>query len=326
MQNYLYCFDSNYNIQATCSIYSLLKHNKSKVNIFIIHKNPESFKKYLSKINKFKNVNSINIFKFNFDENNFPNIEKSHVSEATYYRFYIDDYVPSEIKDLMYIDADIICKKDLSKTYYDCMENLEASKKIISVRTEKLKQSISKVVSDDKNDFLRLNLKSDKYFNAGVMAINFERWIENKIKNSLLETQTKIEDKILLWDQDVLNSYFDGNYTELDNNLNFDMTISVDNEMNIEYSKNLSQDKINKAILLHYSGKSKPWSVKGILHPLSKYYQEIYHEIFKKRYHIQNNWKKLAIKQAIEIISKKKISKIQYPVSFFTNFLRYLLK
>ena len=326
MQNYLYCFDSNYNIQASCSIYSLLKHNKSKVNIFIIHKNPESFKKYLSKIDKFENVNVIKIFKFNSDENNFPNIEKSHVSEATYYRFYIDDYIPLEIKDLMYIDADIICKKDLSKIYYDCMENLEASNKNISVRTEKLKQPITELVSDDKDDFSRLNLKSERYFNAGVMAINFERWIENKIKISLLETQSRIEDKIQLWDQDVLNSFFDGNYIELNNNLNFDTTVSVDNEMNIEYSNNLTQDKIDKAILLHYSGKSKPWSVKGILHPASMHYQEIYHEIFKKRYHIQNNWKKLAIEQVIKIISKKKISKIQYPISFFINFLRYLLK
>ena len=39
MLNFLYCFDNGYNIQAQCSIYSLLENVDEKINIFIIHKN-----------------------------------------------------------------------------------------------------------------------------------------------------------------------------------------------------------------------------------------------------------------------------------------------
>ena len=35
--NFLYCFDSNYNIQAFTSIISLLKNTSRKINIYVIH-------------------------------------------------------------------------------------------------------------------------------------------------------------------------------------------------------------------------------------------------------------------------------------------------
>ena len=46
MLNFLYCFDQNYNIQALVSIYSLLENITEKINIHIIHKEPETFSRY----------------------------------------------------------------------------------------------------------------------------------------------------------------------------------------------------------------------------------------------------------------------------------------
>ena len=44
----VYCFDSNYNIQALCSINSLINNSDTEINLHIIHDNPESFKKILN--------------------------------------------------------------------------------------------------------------------------------------------------------------------------------------------------------------------------------------------------------------------------------------
>ena len=52
MQNILYCFDENYNIQATVSMFSLLKQTNEKINFHIIHKNPKSFESLLATIEK----------------------------------------------------------------------------------------------------------------------------------------------------------------------------------------------------------------------------------------------------------------------------------
>ena len=51
--NFLYCLDENYNIQSFISILSLLENCNEKINLFIIHKNPKSFSKYISKIENF---------------------------------------------------------------------------------------------------------------------------------------------------------------------------------------------------------------------------------------------------------------------------------
>ena len=47
--NIVYCFDSNYNIQAICSINSVLNNIENKVNLYIIHDDPKSFLKDFEK-------------------------------------------------------------------------------------------------------------------------------------------------------------------------------------------------------------------------------------------------------------------------------------
>ena len=109
--NFVYCFDDNFNLQALTSIKSLLDKITKKANIFIIHKNIESFNK-MSKIIE-EHDNLLNLFTYQFDSSkvNLPPI-KSHVSEATYYRLFISQYLPKDIKFLTYLDADIICVND----------------------------------------------------------------------------------------------------------------------------------------------------------------------------------------------------------------------
>ena len=60
-------------------------------------------------------------------------------------------------------------------------------------------------------------------------------------------------DKVLWFDQDVLNSYLNGMYNELPAQLNF---------TDIYLSKNEVKEE---AVFYHYWGKKKPWTVKGML-------------------------------------------------------------
>ena len=100
--NFLYCFDKNYNIQAYVSIFSLLENVNKKINIYIIHKEPEKFKKYKKKILKHEKLNELHIQKFvNVFE--FPGLFEAHVSEATYYRLFIEDYIPKNVEHLIFL-------------------------------------------------------------------------------------------------------------------------------------------------------------------------------------------------------------------------------
>ena len=88
--NILYCFDENYNLQALTSMNSLLDEVSEKVDIYIIHNNPDTFNSLSKNIESHKNTRSINITKFEKENLNFPNVVNSHVSEATYYRLFIE--------------------------------------------------------------------------------------------------------------------------------------------------------------------------------------------------------------------------------------------
>ena len=75
MHNILYCLDENYNKQAFTSIVSLLDNVSEKINIFIIHKNPDTFKNLPSEIQYHNKLNLLNIIKFNSEGKFFPNLD-----------------------------------------------------------------------------------------------------------------------------------------------------------------------------------------------------------------------------------------------------------
>ena len=85
------------------------------------------------------------------------------------------------------------------------------SKNTVSVKTE----------LDLSDNVSRLDLKNKKYFNAGVMVIDFKKWINNNLSEKLISKMEQIYANIFFWDQDVLNAYFDGDYIELDEKYNF---------------------------------------------------------------------------------------------------------
>ena len=95
---------------------------------------------------------------------------------------------------------------------------------------------------------------------------------------------------------------------------------------NLNYSQPILEEQIRKIYFLHYAGKSKPWSIKGAIHPMARYYQEIYFQLHKKRYHISSNWKAIALVDFIGILFSKTFKIVDYKISFIVNSLRYFFK
>ncbi len=271
MLNILYCFDQNYNIQAATSISSLANNLDEKVNIYIIHENPNSFKKYKEKLEKEKFINSIIVFEFINNNYDFPNLKGSHVSYATYFRLFIENYLPKDLNYITYVDADVICMNSPVKQINRTIKDMEQKKFNIAGRIEGTKE-----ISNDY--FENLGFDGDKYFNAGVVVINFQEWIKNNMQNSLLDIMKKKYEKIIYWDQDVLNCYFKGEFLKLDEKLNFKLELD-------DTSLEMRQYVKNEVIFLHYSGNGKPWSFDSVTKPNSVFYQEAYQQFFKLKYH-----------------------------------------
>lgn len=236
--NFLYCFDNNFNLQALNSINSIINKSKSKnLSFYIIHDSPSDFADLIEKyLSEYKNI--ITIFKFDFDSIDFPKITDAHVSKATYFRLFFQKYLPEDIEFVTYVDSDIICMRDPERDMIEAIKNIKDSNLPLGA------------VNDDKgtnNNQIRLDMKSDKYFNAGVMIINLKEWRANIQMSKILLLMEELREKIVWWDQDILNVLIDGDYLELKNEFNR-KTSDFDN----------TPEK--SVIFVHYSGKGKPWS------------------------------------------------------------------
>ena len=49
--------------------------------------------------------------------------------------------------------------------------------------------------------FNRLNMKGDKYFNAGVMLVDFLNWDKNNLTKKSLDAINELKDKVKFWDR-----------------------------------------------------------------------------------------------------------------------------
>tara|TARA_X000000368_G_C23050324_1_gene721074 strand:+ start:1181 stop:1984 length:804 start_codon:yes stop_codon:yes gene_type:complete len=253
----VFCIDKKFNKQAFLSIASFYKTNINfKNKIYIIHKSPRSFKKYSRKIKHLFPKSNMELVKFKFNIKQYPNLKNSHVSEATYYRMFIADHVESLSSNLIYIDADAFFIKDVNDEILKIAKIVNSQNLLLSAKTEH-------IYSEAIELFKRLGI-NDRYFNAGIMIINFQKWKEENVSEKLRTKVNQIRNNINYWDQDVLNSFVNGKFEELPLELNY--TVDVSNaETNIP----------NEIKIIHYSGKSKPWDKKEKSSNFVSYYQEL---------------------------------------------------
>ena len=305
MLNFLYCFDKNYNTQALISISSLLNNLNEKVNISIIHDDPDSFKNnYFSKLG---NSNAdFNFYKFKDNEYDFPRLKNSHVSMATYYRIFLNEYIDKNFDTVFYLDADTVINKNISDELQIVNKQILEKNILFAASSE----------VDSIKSINRLNMVNNRYFNAGVMAINLNKWRNIDVQNKSLESMKFKYDDILWWDQDVLNTVCDGDYLELDLYLNF--------------RANFDTFEDNDSIkIYHFLGDLKPWHPETVGSTYSNIYQNEYRKITNKKYHLE--FKNKSIKRSYYKVYKfGKIKEIEFPISFtllfIGKFFKYIMK
>ena len=306
----IYAADENYNKQLAISINSLLSNLSVNANIHVIHKNVKSFNNYLYLFDGYDNLSKLNLYQFEKNNHLFPNIENSHISEATYYRLFTDKYIDQNIRNYLYLDSDIVCLNDPYQEIKKIFKLLEDNDQPLAARTELLKdQNIQK--------FHSLGLNGSKYFNAGVIFVNHKNWLNNDVYGDLLNSIEKIKEKLEFLDLDVLNFYFDSDFIEINNKLNYNLDITSE-ESNIE--------EIEKAFFIHYQGSNKPWSIHGAPSIKSKFYNNEHEKLFKNKYHIVSKYSKGDLTHLFKIIFSLKIFSYKNPFNLLIESLKAVFK
>jgi lipopolysaccharide biosynthesis glycosyltransferase len=312
--NILYCFDSNYNNQAFVSLYSLLQNINQKVNIYVIHKENSDSSFFPEKILKHQFLNLIEVSKFNKEDIDFYNLEDAHVTEATFYRLFMLNYIPNDLDFITYLDADIMCLSNPVELISKELKNLTDGDFEAGFAVESYKKSSTN------DSFSRLNLNGEAYFNAGVMVFDVRKAKSNQFTKNIGKIITSLKENAVYWDQDVLNKYYDDNYLQISEKMNYKI-----NFIDTDYSKFLN-DKREQIVFVHYSGKFKPWSIRGIAHSSAFIFQDSYRKLFGRKYYISSSRKIIALKDMLKIIFSFKFQHIKYPISFIYYSVKYILR
>ena len=309
---FCYCFDENFNIQAFTSMISLLDKVEEKISIKIIH-NTESLLKNIPKtIASHRNLKDLEVVKFVDTEYEFPNLNNAHVSEATYYRMFLTKYF-NKHNFLIYLDADTIVLNNPIDYFKSKISELIETNFLIAATTEhNLKELLKNKIDNDNNILKRLEMTSN-YFNAGVLIINVNKFIENKLVSTFIEKMKLLNERIIQWDQDVMNAVFNGQFLELDKSINF-----------FGYKYKLEHN--SKIYIIHYVGSKKPWLLSGAFLDSSHFYHKNYSKIFNNNYQILHKWKIGSIKELLLAVKNKNLFRLAHPYIYLFEFLKSLFR
>lgn len=221
--------DQNFVQHLTVLIISIKRHHPNqKIDLFIIesglkftHKSALALSKIGSKISfYYVDAKSLDTQNFKVD---------GHVSQATYFRLFIAQFIPETVDKLIYLDCDLVVVGSLSDLWSMEIED----------------SPIAAVNYPNEERISALEIKSHIYFNAGVMLINLKYWREHSMtvifEKYLLQNRAKIK----FWDQDVLNGCL------------WELLIPAQSKYNY-----IRDEKPKEAIsIIHFVGVHKPWSI-----------------------------------------------------------------
>lgn len=254
--NILLSTDNNYVMPTGVLMTSIGYNNGSDINYYILV-NEEFSDESRMALTRVANQFDNNIFFFTIT----PEMTKDfpfgrpdqpvHVSIATYYRLFITEILPPDVSRILYLDGDMICRKNLSELW---KTNLDGYAVGVVHDCDEVTQTKDK----------RLPYPVDMgYFNAGMLLINLDYWRENKCYAQFIECIEKYRDKIIFHDQDVLNICFCDKKKWLPLSYNFQSSFIHLQEYRTDYSTievEIETTKFDPAII-HYVSSSKPWNV-----------------------------------------------------------------
>ena len=255
--NIVLATDNNYAKYCAATIASILSNTSgNKIVFYILNENlSQKNRKKITELKSLKDC-SINFCKISPESiQNLP-LNREWISRATYYRLLILDILPENIDKLIYLDCDVLVKRDIQELW-----DFDISKYLVGA------------VEDEESfeNHKRLNLSEQHiYFNAGVLLINLAKLREFDFKNKCINYYNANKDKIIMQDQDILNGVFDGKCLNLPLCWNIGTSFYHKEIIpNKHYWSVNAEEAIKTPGIIHFTGKSKAWNYQTI-HPYAE--------------------------------------------------------
>lgn len=175
-----------------------------------------------------------------------------HISMMTYARLLLSDVVPASATRALYLDCDILVLGSLEPLW-----NFELDGTVLGAVVDPFDQNSLRRQPD-----ALLAHKVNRYFNAGVLLIDVERWRDEQVAERAFQYLESFPTSDYA-DQDALNFACDGRWKELARCWNFQW----------DPTQNTAFTKLGFAIAIaHFVTDIKPWKT-GSLNPNARLYE-----------------------------------------------------
>lgn len=179
-----------------------------------------------------------------------------HLTPETYYRLFIPERLP--LSKVLYLDADIVVNGPIRELYDIDLDEccLAAANTPGFVAHQDLEMS-----------------QGARYFNAGVMLMNLDKWRSEHIKERVIDVVRRKPWAIQFADQCGLNSVVNGHWKEIHPKYNvqsFFFELGIGPYISFFPPGDLAS-AVKHPVIVHYSGSAKPWHF-GYRHPYRKTY------------------------------------------------------
>lgn len=207
--------DENYAPYLSTALASLIEHTSEnyQYNLHVVHHNLT--RRSLRKIQKLDlGRENVNIIMTEMQETlsgisdrKSTQLKADYFTPTIYYRIFLPEMFPQYEKGV-YLDSDIIVNDDIAKLFEtDLNGNLVAATVDMSTQGDELLcRYFDEVVG----------VKHDKYFNSGVLVIDFEKFREEEFCEHFLYLLNKYDFDTVAPDQDYLNAMCAGRVEYLD--------------------------------------------------------------------------------------------------------------
>lgn len=265
--NIVYASDDGFAEVLGVSIISLYANNKEMddINVFVLDSgiSAENKRKLIS-ISKEYNRRKIEFISAkNISEILKLDVKTDRGSLSQYARLFISSSLPKTIERVLYLDCDIVINGSILELW-----QMDMRGKTIAALKDIFSKQYRKNIGLKPNDLM---------FNSGVMLIDINKWIDNKIEKKLLEFIKAHKGVIQQGDQGALNAILSNDtccFHPRYNSITVLYDFSYDEILIFRkpadfYSRNEIKEAVEKPVLIHYTTSFisvRPW-VEGSTHP-----------------------------------------------------------
>lgn len=169
---------------------------------------------------------------------------RDYYSESIFYRIFIASLFP-ELKRAIYIDCDVVLVSDIADMY-----DTDIGDSILGVVSDESIPSVAEFC-----DYVEswVGVRTERYFNSGVLLMNLEAFRDERIESSITELISRFDFDTVAPDQDYLNFLCKDKVCYLD--------LAWNKQPKPENPVPASELK-----LIHYNMFNKPWKYSGVLY------------------------------------------------------------